>query len=65
MPSSQRNFFDEAKKKQIQPLLEKLHQLKTIEPLKKYVKVDIQVNGCPISRNELDNKIEQYLKQVK
>ncbi|MEK6863889.1 MAG: hypothetical protein AABX27_01235 [Nanoarchaeota archaeon] len=65
MPSSQRNFFDEAKKKQIQPLLEKLHQLKTIEPLKKYVKVDIQVNGCPISRKELDNKIESYLKQVK
>ncbi|MFA5888378.1 MAG: hypothetical protein WC852_06740 [Candidatus Nanoarchaeia archaeon] len=65
MPSSQRNFFDEEKKKKIQPLLEKLHQLKTIEPLKKYVKVDIQVNGCPISRNELDDKIEQYLKQVK
>lgn len=61
-PSNQRNNFDEKKKKQIQSLIEKFHQIKTIEPLKTFVKVDENIEGCPVSEQDLINKIEGYLK---
>jgi sulfhydrogenase subunit delta len=61
-PSNQRNKFDEKKKKLIQPLIEKFHQNKTIEPLNKFVKVDDNIEGCPVSEQDLINKIEGYLK---
>jgi sulfhydrogenase subunit delta len=61
-PSNQRNKFDKKKQKQIQPLLEKLHQNKTIEPLSKFIKVDDEINGCPVEEKDLINKIEKYLK---
>lgn len=61
-PSNQRNKFPVEKKKQIQPLIEKFHQLKTIEPLDKFVKVDDKIDGCPVSEQDLTKKIEGYLK---
>ena len=60
-PSNQRNKFDAKKKKEIQPLIEKFHQLSTIEPLKTYVKVDDEINGCPVDEKLLIEKIEGYL----
>ncbi|MDD5192676.1 MAG: hypothetical protein PHH54_03680 [Candidatus Nanoarchaeia archaeon] len=62
-PSNQRNKFDKKKQKQIQPLIKTLHQNKTIEPLSKFVKVDDEINGCPISEQDLTAKIEGYLKK--
>ncbi len=62
-PSNQRNKFDETKKKLIQPLIEKFHQIKTIEPINKFVKVDDNIEGCPVSEQDLINKIEGYLKK--
>ncbi len=61
-PSNQRNSFDEKKKKQIQELLEKMHQNSTIEPLKTYVKVDDEINGCPAEDKLIIEKVEGYLK---
>lgn len=61
-PSNQRNKFDKKKQKQIQPLIKKFHQNKTIEPLSKFVKVDDEINGCPVPEQDLINKIDGYLK---
>jgi len=61
-PSNQRNKFDKKKQKQIQPLIEKLHQNKTIEPLNKFVKVDDKIDGCPVSEKDLIKKIDKCLR---
>jgi sulfhydrogenase subunit delta len=61
-PSNQRNKFDKNKQKQIASLIEKFHQNKTIEPLNKFVKVDDEINGCPVSEEDLVKKIDNYLK---
>jgi len=60
-PSNQRNKFDDKKKREIQPLLVKFRQFKTIEPLSKYVKVDDVINGCPVEEKEVVKKMEEYL----
>jgi len=60
-PSNQRNKFSKEKKKEIQFLIEKLHQNKTIEPLKKFVKVDDNIPGCPVDENLLIKKFDSYL----
>jgi sulfhydrogenase subunit delta len=61
-PSNQRNNFDKKKQKQIQQLLKRLHQNKTIEPINKFVKIDDEINGCPVEEKDLIKKIDQYLK---
>lgn len=61
-PSNQRNKFDKKKQKQIEGLIIKLHQNRTIEPLNKFVKVDDNIEGCPVSEQDLIKKIDSYLK---
>jgi sulfhydrogenase subunit delta len=61
-PSNQRNKFNMGKKKKIHPLIEKFHQNKTIEPLNKFVKVDDNIEGCPVDEELLMNKVEEYLR---
>ena len=63
-PSNQRNKFPEKKKKQIQPLIEEMGQMKTIEPINKFVKVDDTIEGCPVSEQDLEKKIDGYLKNA-
>ena len=65
MPSSQRNFFSVELKKKISPLVKKLHQLETIEPLHKFVKIDETINGCPINIKDLDKIMKEHLKKIK
>ncbi len=60
-PSNQRNKFPADQKRDIQPLLVKFRQFKTIEPLSKYVKVDDVINGCPVDEKEVIKKMEGYL----
>jgi len=60
-PSNQRNKFDKKTKKEIQKLIEKLHQIKKISPIKKFVKVDDKIDGCPVDEEDLANKIEEYI----
>lgn len=59
MPSSQRNSFSPEMKKNIESQIKKLHQLKTIEPLKKYIKVDLELNGCPVNAAQLEKAMEE------
>ena len=61
-PSNQRNKFDLKKKKQIEKMIKRFHQIKSIEPLKKFVKVDDSIPGCPVDEKDLIKKIEGYLK---
>jgi len=63
-PSNQRNKFGIDKQKEIKDLIEKFHQNKTIEPLSKYVKVDDQIQGCPIDEADLIKKIDSYIKNA-
>jgi sulfhydrogenase subunit delta len=64
-PSNQRNNFDENKKKLIQELMKRMHQNKTIEPIKTYVKVDDEIPGCPVDQKILEEKIGKYLGLIK
>lgn len=61
-PSNQRNKFDASKKKEIQPLVKKFHQIKDILPIKEFVKIDDEIPGCPVDKELLIKKIEFYLK---
>jgi sulfhydrogenase subunit delta len=61
-PSNQRNKFSDDKKRAIHPLLVRFRQNSTIEPLKTYVKVDDEINGCPVEESAIISKMEEYLK---
>ena len=61
-PSNQRNKFDTSKKKEIQPLIKKLHQIREILSINEFVKGDDEIPGCPVDKNLLIKKIESYLK---
>ncbi len=61
-PSNQRNNFSKNKKQEIQKLIKKFHQLKSVEPLKSFVKVDDEIPGCPVDEALLSKKIDSYLK---
>lgn len=63
-PSNQRNKFSAEKKKEIANLIEKMHQIKKIEPIKTFVKVDDKIPGCPVEEKLLAKKIEGYLKNA-
>lgn len=64
-PSNQRNSFSEEKKQEISLLIKSLHQLKEISPLKKFIKVDDEIVGCPVSETDIEKKITYYLKKFK
>jgi len=62
-PSNHRNFFDEEKRKEILPVLERFHHLPSVEPIGKYVKVDAEVPGCPIIEEKFVEIMENYIKE--
>lgn len=64
MPSSQRNSFSAEIKEKIAPLVKRLNQLEKILPLNKYIKVDYEINGCPITAIELDKLISREIKNA-
>jgi sulfhydrogenase subunit delta len=61
-PSNQRNKFSDEKNRAIHPLLVRFRQLKTVEPISKFVKVDDAINGCPVEESAIISKMEEYLK---
>ena len=63
-PSNQRNKFDIKKKREINFLIKKFHQIKNISPIKKFIKVDDNILGCPVNEGELAKKIDDYLKNA-
>jgi len=61
-PSNQRNNFSSKIKKQISPLIKKLKQIKEIQPINKFVKVDYSINGCPIDEKALISKLNEIIR---
>jgi len=60
-PSNLRNDFKGEKKKKVVKLVEKLRQIKKILPVKKIVKIDDEIPGCPIDEKIFIEKMEGYL----
>jgi coenzyme F420-reducing hydrogenase gamma subunit len=61
-PSDQRNKFGAKKMKEIKPFLKRFGQIDKVSPLKRFVKVDDQIDGCPVTEEDLIKKIEGWLK---
>jgi coenzyme F420-reducing hydrogenase gamma subunit len=64
-PSNLRNFFDEEKLKEIKNILEKFGHRKKVLPLKEFVKVDAEVEGCPMDEEAFIKVLNKYLKEFK
>ena len=60
-PSNQRNKFSAKKKKEIAVLVGKLHQIEKISPIKTFIKVDAEIDGCPVSEEDVIKKIDGWL----
>ena len=63
-PSNQRNGFSQEKKDKIRELVKKFHQIEKISPIKDFVKVDDNIDGCPVPEDLLIEKIDCYLKNA-
>lgn len=61
-PSNQRNNFSEEQKEKLKDFIKKYKQLKTIEPINKYIKVDDVIQGCPVKREDVIKKIDSIIK---
>lgn len=63
MPSSQRNDFDDLRKKEIDALLKQFHMSEKVRKISELVKVDTQVPGCPMSEELFLKVLNMYLKE--
>lgn len=61
-PSDQRNKFNKKKLEEISGLLKKFNQIEKVSPLKVFVKVDDEINGCPVAEKDIIKKIDGWLK---
>lgn len=60
LPAGQRNSFSKEQMEKIKPFL-KLHKLnEKVEPVKKFVKVDAEVPGCPMDEKTFLSLLEKY-----
>lgn len=64
MPSSQRNTFDEDKKREIQFLLDRFSYLDRVKPLKQVIKIDAEVPGCPMNEEDFLQTIEALIEEL-
>ena len=62
-PSNHRNFFDREKMEEIKPILKKFNLNKKVEPLKKFIKVDAQVPGCPMMPEKFIEIMYKYFEE--
>ncbi|MBU1197432.1 hypothetical protein KJ765_02865 [Candidatus Micrarchaeota archaeon] len=62
-PSNHRNFFDEATREEIRPILQQFQHLEKVQPLNAFVRVDAVVPGCPIIEPTFVKVMENYLKE--
>jgi coenzyme F420-reducing hydrogenase gamma subunit len=63
MPSSQRNDFDEARKAEIEAVLDQFHYADRVKKVSEIVKVDTQVPGCPMVEELFLRVMNMYLKE--
>ncbi len=62
-PSNARNFFDEERKKEIQPIVEKFGHKEKVSSVKELIKADYLVPGCPMDENKFIEIMEKCLKE--
>lgn len=62
-PSDLRNKFKGKKQKQVAPLIKKLGQNEKILPIKKFIKVDDEIPGCPVDEKLFIKKIDEYFRE--
>lgn len=60
-PSAQRNFFNDAQKKEIQEILEKFKYKEKVLKLSEVVTVDANVPGCPMNEQIFLEIINKFL----
>jgi coenzyme F420-reducing hydrogenase gamma subunit len=60
-PSDFRNKFDSKKLSEISKDLEKFRQIDKVSPVKRFVKVDEEIPGCPVNTSLLIAKIEGWV----
>lgn len=63
LPSTQRNQFDEARLKEIQPILECFAYLPQAQKLSDVVTVDYSVPGCPMDEQKFLTLLDTLLKE--
>ena len=61
-PSNLRNFFDEERKKEVQPIVERFNLLQVIKTPPEVIKVDDFVPGCPMVEAKFVEVLNKYLK---
>ena len=57
-PSNQRNKFGVRKKGEIAELVRRMGQIEEIMPISKFVKVDVEIPGCPVDERVLIERLE-------
>ena len=62
-PSNQRNDFDDDKKKRIEPYITAWGLSEKVRTLKEVVKVDDEVDGCPMNEDTFLEVLNKYLKE--
>jgi NAD-reducing hydrogenase small subunit len=62
-PSNVRNFFDEERKKEIKPIVEKFGHMPKVSSVSELVKVDDFIPGCPADENKFLEVFEKILKE--
>ncbi len=62
-PSNHRNFFTEEQLKRIDPILKRNDLFLKVFPISKFVKVDKEINGCPMIDNIFIETLEEYFKE--
>ena len=60
-PSNLRNKFKGKKKEEVAFLIEKLGQNEKILPIKEFIKVDDEIDGCPVDEKVFVEKVDEYL----
>ena len=61
-PSNQRNNLKGSELQKVNKLIKKFHQLPKIVPIKKVIKVDDEIPGCPVDEKMVITKFNSYLK---
>jgi coenzyme F420-reducing hydrogenase gamma subunit len=65
LPAGQRNAFKAKLKKEIEPEVKEFNLLKKTVPVKKIVKVDDYVEGCPMNEQIFLSTFDKYIKKLR
>lgn len=63
LPSGQRNAFDEPTRSEISPILTQFGYAATVKKLSDIIRVDDQVNGCPMDEKVFLQVLNKYIQE--